>query len=124
MQAELLPPASVLVDVVRDRLALRAAAGRAFKAPNLDQQFLENPGTVPNPDLRPESSVSCEIGARITAPQHAWTRGMGYFHQRYYDLIRTVPSDTGTKQTNKNLGRTKAAGVEVGMENQCAARRA
>jgi len=122
MTAELLPRASVLVDVVRDRLALRAAAGRAFKAPNLDQQFLENPGTVPNPDLRPESSVSWEIGARITAPQHSWTLGVGYFHQRYNDLIRTVPSDTGSKQTNKNLGRTQAAGVELELENQWSAR--
>ena len=122
LAAELLPRASVLVDVVPNRLALRAAAGRAYKAPNLDQQFLENPATIPNPDLRPESSVSWEIGARITAPQRSWTLGVGYFHQRYNDLIRTVPADTGSKQTNKNLGRTQAAGVELELENQWSAR--
>ena len=122
LSAELLPRASVLLDLVPDRLALRAAVGRAFKAPNLDQQFLENPATVPNPDLRPESSVSWEIGARITAPQRSWALGVGYFHQRYNDLIRTVPSDTGSKQTNKNLGRTEAAGVELELENQWSAR--
>ena len=118
LPAELIPRASVLVDVVPDRLALRAAAGRAFKAPNLDQQFLDNPATIPNPDLRPESSVSWEIGARVTAPQHSWSLGVGYFHQRYNDLIRTVAADTGSKQTNKNLGRTQAAGVELELERQ------
>jgi len=122
LRAELLPRASVLVDVVPDRLALRAAAGRAFKAPNLDQQFLDNPATIPNPDLRPESSVSWEIGARVTAPQRTWTFSVGYFHQRYNDLIRTVPADTGSKQTNKNLGRTQAAGVELELERQWSAR--
>ena len=118
LPAEFLPRASVLVAVVPDRLALRAAAGRAFKAPNVDQQFLDNPATIPNPDLRPESSVSWEIGARVTSPQRSWTFGVGYFRQRYDDLIRTVPADTGSKQTNKNLGRTQAAGVELELERQ------
>ena len=66
LTAELLPRASVVVAVVPDRLALRAAAGRAFKAPNVDQQFLENPGTIPNPNLKPENSASWEIGATVT----------------------------------------------------------
>src|SRR5439155_24374679 len=113
LQAELLPRASVLVDVVPERLALRAAAGRAYKAPKLAQQVLENPATIPNPDLRPESSVSREIGARITAPQRSWTLSVGHFHQRYTDLIRTVPADAGSTHTNKHLGRSRAAGVDL-----------
>src|SRR2546425_9835792 len=68
MRAELLPRASVVVALVPDRLALRAAAGRAFKAPNVDQQILENPATPPNPGLRPETSVTWEIGATATTP--------------------------------------------------------
>ena len=115
---ELLPRASVLVALLPDRLAVRAAAGRAFKAPNLDQQLLDNPGTIPNPSLRPESSASWEIGATVTAPHRLLTLSVGYFHQRYNDLIRTVPADTGLKQTNKNLGRTQAVGIEIEVERQ------
>ena len=122
MPAELLPRASVVVALVPDRLALRAAAGRAFKAPNVDQQFLENPATLPNPGLRPETSVTWEIGATVNAPHRALTMGVGYFHQRYNDLIATVPADTGSKQTNKNLGRTQAIGVEMELEREWSAR--
>ncbi len=116
LAAELLPRASLVVEVVPDRLALRLAAGRAFKAPNVDQQFLATPMTIPNPDLKPESSVSWEVGATVTAPRRALTFAVGYFHQRYNDLIQTVPVDTGSKQTNKNLGRTQARGVEAEVE--------
>jgi vitamin B12 transporter len=118
LAAELLPRASLVVEVVPDRLALRLAAGRAFKAPNVDQQFLDTPATIPNPGLKPESSVSWEIGATVTAPRRALTIAVGYFHQRYNDLIQTVPADTGSKQTNKNLGRTQARGVEAEVERQ------
>src|SRR3989475_61559 len=122
MRAELLPRASVVVALVPDRLALRAAAGRAFKAPNVDQQFLENPATLPNPGLRPETSVTWEIGATVTTPRRALTMGVGYFHQRYNDLIATVPADTGSQQPNKDLRRTEAVGVEVDLEREWSAR--
>lgn len=122
LAAELLPRASVVLDVVPDRLALRAATGRAFKAPNVDQQFLENPGTIPNPNLKPEHSTSWEIGATLTTPGQPLTVGVGYFNQRYDDLIRTVPADTGSKQTNKNLGSTRSTGVEVDLERWWSAR--
>jgi vitamin B12 transporter len=118
MPAELLPRASVVVAVVPDRLSLRVAGGRAFKAPNVDQQYLNNPATIPNPDLKPETSLSWEIGARLTAPGRALTLDVGWFRQRYDGLIQTVPADTGTKQTNKNLGRTRASGFEVEVERR------
>jgi vitamin B12 transporter len=118
LRAELVPRASVVATIVPDRLAVRAAAGRAFKAPNIDQQLLDNPATMPNPRLRPESSLSWEIGASVTAAQRSLTLGVGYFHQRYNDLIQTVPADTGPKQTNKNLGRTQSVGVEIELEGR------
>jgi vitamin B12 transporter len=118
LPAELLPRASLVVALIPDRLAVRAAAGRAFKVPNLDQQLLDNPATIPNPGLRPESSASWEFGASVTAPRRALTLSVGYFHQRYNDLIQTVPADTGPKQTNKNLGRTQAVGVEIELERR------
>jgi vitamin B12 transporter len=116
LSAELLPRAGAVVTIVPQWVALRAATGRAFKAPNVDQQLLDNPSTIPNPDLKPESSVSWEVGATLTTPRRALTVSLGYFHQTYDDLIRTVPADTGSKQTNKNLGRTESVGVELDLE--------
>ncbi len=118
LAAELLPRASVVLAVVPGRLSLRAAAGRAFKAPNVDQQYLDNPSTIPNPALRPETSVDWEVGANLTTADGATTLGLGWFHQRYGDLIETVQADTGTKQTNKNLGATEARGVELEVERR------
>jgi vitamin B12 transporter len=122
LPAALLPRASVVVSLVPDRLSLRATAGRAFTAPNVDQQYLDNPATVPNPNLRPASSVSWEVGATLTGRQRAFTVGVGYFHQRYDDLIQTVAADTGAKQTNKNLSRTQASGVELELERRWSGR--
>ncbi len=122
LPAELLPRASVVVAVVPGRFSLRAAAGRGFVAPNVDQQYLNNAFTIPNPDLKPETSISWEAGANYTSPGGALTLGAGWFHQRYDDLIQTVPADTGTKQTNKNLGRTQASGLEVELERRWSAR--
>jgi len=122
LPAQALPRGSVVVAVVPNWLALRAATGRAFLVPNLTNQFLSNPSYQPNPDLKPMSSVSWEVGATLTAPDRALTLSVGYFHQRNDDLIRTVPADTGTKVTNKNLGAAQSVGVEVELERSWSAR--
>jgi outer membrane receptor protein involved in Fe transport len=118
LPAELLPRASVVVAVVPGVLSLRAAAGRSFKSPNVDQQYPQNGYTIPNPGLQPETSVSWETGATLTASGGALTLGAGWFHHLYAGLIETVNADTGTAQTNKNLGRTQASGLELDVERR------
>jgi outer membrane receptor protein involved in Fe transport len=86
--------------------------------PNLTNQFLSNPFYQPNPDLKPMTSVSWEVGARVTTPDRALSFSVGYFHQRDNDLIRTVAADTGTKVTNKNLGAAQSIGVEAELERR------
>lgn len=112
----LMPRAGLAYDLVPTQLTVRAAAGRAFKAPNLQQQYLDNPFTEPNPDLAPETSVSWEIGLTGYDASGRWHAAGTFFHQRYINLIRTVPADTGTKQVNRNLGESRAVGVEVEVE--------
>ena len=116
LPSELLPRASLVVAIVPERFAVRAAAGRAFKAPNIDQQYLDNPATIPNPNLKPERSGGWEVGATLTGAGRAFTMTIGYFRQRYSDIIETVPADTGTKATNKNLGSERSAGLELELE--------
>ncbi|NIP79279.1 MAG: TonB-dependent receptor, partial [Gemmatimonadetes bacterium] len=50
LDAEVTPRASITWDAVPDRLRLRSAWGRAYKAPNLREQFVDNPFIESNPD--------------------------------------------------------------------------
>ena len=88
------------------------------QSPNLQQQFLENPFTDTNPDLEPETSFSWEGGITVGTPDGSTTLGLGFFHQRHTNLIRTVPIEGSTKLTNQNLGESRAVGVEVEFERQ------
>jgi outer membrane cobalamin receptor len=100
-------------------LSLRFAAGRAFKAPNLREQYLSNPFIVSNPDLEPETSTSIEAGIGIASRDGRWDAGITAFRQRYDNLIRSVPLDaTSQQQQNRNLGRSRAHGIEVRVLHQ------
>lgn len=109
LPTEVTPRAAAVVDVAPG-ISLRAAAGRAYKVPNLQQQFLSNPFIEGNPDLEPERSTSWEIGADARAGR--WSGGVAYFHQVFRDLIRSVPFDDSGKTINRNLGESLARGVE------------
>jgi outer membrane receptor protein involved in Fe transport len=116
LDADFTPRASVVVEAVPDWLALRGAVGRAFKAPNLQQQFVDNPFIASNPDLEPETSVSWEVGGTLTEPTGTFMAGATYFHQTYDNLIRSVDLGDGSgKQINRNLGKSLAEGVEVDL---------
>jgi len=106
----IVPRATAVFDLLPQRLALRAAAGRAYKAPNIQDQFPNNPFIVGNPDLRPETSTSWELGTDVTL-SHT-TGSFTVFRQSYDNLIRSVNYDASGRQINRNLGRSRAAGVE------------
>jgi vitamin B12 transporter len=112
---ELLPRAALVVTLVPEVLRLRASAGRAFKAPNLEQQNLDNPSTAPNPGLRAETSVSWEAGLMATVPRAAVSVSGSFFHQVYDDLIRLVPFDS-TRAQNQNVGKSRILGVELEVD--------
>jgi vitamin B12 transporter len=108
------PRASIVFDALPERIALRAAAGRAFKAPNLQQQYLDNPFIRSNPDLAPETSTSWELGADVRDGSGRVALALTYFDQQFDDLIRTVAiegSETG-QTINRNLGESSARGIE------------
>ena len=114
LATEVVPRASAVLHVVPGRLSVRAAAWRAYRAPNLQDQYPDNPFIVGNPDLQPETSGSWEVGATTSTTNGAWSVGLTYFRQHYSNLIRTVPipEDTTGRQINRNLGRSRSQGVE------------
>jgi outer membrane receptor protein involved in Fe transport len=111
-----LPRGGVGVTLVPNRLKLRGSVGRAFKAPNLEQQFLDNPFTAPNPDLAPETSINWEAGLVGTAPETGLVARGTFFYQTYDDLIRLVPYDTAGRGQNQNLGKSRVLGVEAEVD--------
>lgn len=112
LDAELTPRASAVLHAAPGALALRAAAGRAYKAPNLQQQYLDNPFIASNPDLRAETSTSWEVGADVQLADGRLAGSLTYFRQRFDNLIRTVAQEGSTRQINRNLGESRAQGVE------------
>ncbi len=107
------PRGTLVLDVVPQRVSLRVAVAHAYKAPNIQDQF--NPFLVTNPDLKPESSNSWELGADVTSAKWKTTGSVTWFHQEYNNLIRSVNYDTTatSKQVNRNLGASRAAGLEA-----------
>ncbi|MBI4503411.1 MAG: TonB-dependent receptor [Gemmatimonadetes bacterium] len=122
LPVQLTPRAAAVLAIAPDRLLLRGAVGRAFKTPNLQQQFLDNPFTVPNPDLAPESGLSWEVGTEFIPGAGGVRASATYFRQAYRNLIRTVAADNDPRQTNKNLGRSRAEGVELELLYQVSPR--
>jgi vitamin B12 transporter len=105
------PRGTVVFGVVPRRVSVRAAVSRAYKAPNIQDQF--NTFLVPNPDLKPESSVSWEVGTDLNAAKWNTSVSLTWFHQEYFNLIRSVNFGTTGRQTNRNLGTSRAVGLEA-----------
>jgi vitamin B12 transporter len=106
------PRASVVFAAIPERLRLRAAVARGFKAPNLQTQYPSNPFIDSNPDLAAETSTSYEAGTDITLLAGKLGLSATLFHQEFRNLIRTVAQPGSEKQINRNLGASDARGVE------------
>lgn len=105
----LVPRATAVYEVLPGRVAVRTAVAGAYKAPNIQDEYADPGFFDGNPDLKPETSRSAEFGVDLTGARA--TSSLTVFRQRYDDLIRIVPS--GTKVMNRNVGRTRAAGLEA-----------
>jgi vitamin B12 transporter len=105
------PRATAVFDAVPQKVAVRVAVGRAYKALNIQDQFPNNPLIVGNPELRPETSTSWEVGADFAMLRA--TGSFTVFRQRYDDLIRVASYDESGRQIYRNLGSSRAAGVEA-----------
>ncbi len=102
-----------------DTIQLWVSYGTAFKAPNLVDLYVDFPNEdfpeysfYGNPDLKPESSESFEIGVEGTLSSTRWS--VNAFHNEIEDLIASDASFTSLT----NVGQTEINGLEatVGTE--------
>jgi vitamin B12 transporter len=122
LDAELTPRASATFVLLPDRVVLRASAAGGFKAPNLQQEYAASAFIAPNPDIKPETSTSYEAGVDVRTA--AGTRGLTLtaFTQNFTNLIRTVALEGTQQQINRNLGRSRAQGLELTLNTQASPR--
>jgi hemoglobin/transferrin/lactoferrin receptor protein len=88
-----------------------------FKMPTAEQLFTSVPSTffnlIPNPDLRPESVKSYEVGVRAQFQNVFLTTNV--FYARYKDFIQSFVSIPGTIDiTYQNVSRVDVWGIEGG----------
>ncbi|MBS1159389.1 MAG: irgA 2 [Proteobacteria bacterium] len=94
-----------------DSTSLYASAGTAYVPATNSAKFLD--GDVPNSSLKPEKSVSYEIGLRTR--QKYGDFKLAVFHTLYQDKINRVEIAPGVGQ-NQNIDRVEVLGVELGWK--------
>lgn len=96
--------------------ALRANVSQGYIYPTLAQLFLSTSGggvtLVGNPDLKPETSTTYELGARYASGQTVLD--VALFHARARDYISTAI--TGTSGTYQNVDTARSWGLDVQAE--------
>jgi vitamin B12 transporter len=100
---------------VRGGARLRAAAGTGFKEPTFAENFGSGFGDVGNPDLRPERSLSWEIG--VDQPYWGGRGGISasLFDQRFRRMIQFsfASANPGVDPNYANVAGARASGVEL-----------
>ena len=109
---EICPRASAALRFPETDTTLRAAGGRAIKAPSFVETNSLNPFFRGNPELKPEKNVSWEVGLDQWLWQERVQAGITYFENHFTDLIQYV--QTGwTSGTFLNVAAARTKGVEL-----------
>ena len=110
-------PKASLVYRPADTTTLRGSIGNAFHAPNLRDTFgwwtpLTGYTYTPNPDLKPETVTSMEIGIEQQLASGTLLRAT-YYENNLKDLIYRTQSDALMEQGVANAGAAKVKGIEL-----------
>jgi vitamin B12 transporter len=92
---------------------LKASYGTGFKAPTLEELYVNFPPTFfANPNLVPEKSVGYDYGFEQTLLNDRFRVGVTYFHNDIRDLIESCSSPNGAFFTECNIGLATTYGNE------------
>ncbi len=113
-------PKAALVYALAAGTALRASVGRGFRSPTVAEAFTStNIGgftIVPNPALKPERSISYEVGANQVLGENA-VIDLALFQNDFWDLIETGFNAQGQGQFS-NVTRARIRGLEFSSQLQ------
>jgi outer membrane receptor protein involved in Fe transport len=88
--------------------SVKALYGQAFRAPALDEELLNRPGIVGNPNLQPEKVGTFNLGFGVQ--RNRLEAEADYFNSQQSDTIVSV---TGTPSRYENLGSIAFNGAEL-----------
>ena len=88
---------------------IRGAWGQGFRAPTINDLFFPGFG---NPNLKPETSESYEVGVDQKLWQNRARFGATFFHNQFSDLIQFVSVPNTFIFLPENVGRAVTEGVE------------
>ena len=109
---EFCPRASAALRFPETDTTLRAAGGKAVKAPSFTETNSLNPFFLGNPKLMPEKNVSWEVGFDQWLWQNRVQGGLTYFENHFTDLIQWT--QTGwTTGSYFNIAAARAKGFEL-----------
>jgi vitamin B12 transporter len=93
---------------------LKGSYGTGFKAPTLNQLFVNFPAFFffANPNLKPEESIGYDAGFEQPLFNDRVRFGSTYFHNDITNLIQSVFDSATFTSTNTNIGRATTEGTE------------
>jgi outer membrane receptor protein involved in Fe transport len=102
-------PRGGLVYTPSTHTSVKALYSQAFRAPSLDENLLNNPGLGGNPNLKPETVATFDLG--VFYENNRSQIGIDYFHSRFGDNIVNVAG--ATRSVYFNLGTVTFNGIEL-----------
>jgi vitamin B12 transporter len=112
LEPQVSPAIGAAVDV-GGGFSVRGNAARAWRAPSFDELHLDEELVVGDPDLRPESALSADLGLRFEA-RKAFVEG-AVFWLEVEDLILFLPVSP-TLYRAQNTGAARSVGAELSWE--------
>jgi len=100
-----------------------AMAGRSFRAPSFTELYYKDPGNTGNAGLKPEKSVSYELGADWK-PLEALALRTAVYRRDETDLIDWTKQTPSAAWAANNIGRMRVWGFENALESGAGALRA
>ena len=94
--------------------SIKALYGTAFRAPSFTEQYsINNPVTIGNPNLKPETIATRELSFSWQPTQTLQTN-LSLFYYRMHNIIQFVPNaDPSTGSTAQNTGDQTGRGLEL-----------
>jgi vitamin B12 transporter len=114
---EFCPRASAAVRIPETNTTIRAAGGKAVKAPSFTETNSLNPYFLGNPSLLPEKNVSWEVGFDQWLWKDRVQFGLTYFENHFTDLIQYSQTGLSTG-TYFNIAAARTTGFEFSFKTK------
>ena len=93
-----------------------ASWGRVFKAPTTDDMYYNDPYTVGNPNLRPETGYTATVGMDHNFNENT-SAGVSFFITEINDALRWVMDSTWISYA-RNIDKEKRTGMELSFKQK------